>query len=103
MTATIMGDDAVAMLTKKEHLRVPSIGVQRPSVREHDGFAPSPILVVDLCAVGSCDRGHCQSLLSRSDRTKLRRMVEERHHAFTSCGATRRWSRRPSLMIMREL
>jgi hypothetical protein len=45
VAATIMGDDAVAAVQKVQHLRVPVIGGQRPTVAEHDRLASAPVLI----------------------------------------------------------
>ena len=58
MTTAIVRDHTVTLLTEEEHLRVPRVGTQRPTMREHDRLSRAPILVVDLCAIGGCDRGH---------------------------------------------
>ena len=44
MAATVMRDNAETALREEQHLAIPSVGVQRPAVREcHDRtFAPSP-------------------------------------------------------------
>jgi hypothetical protein len=59
MPAAVMGDDAIAVLEKEQHLGVPVVGRQRPAVAEHDGLTLAPVLVEDLDAVFGCDCGHC--------------------------------------------
>src|SRR5437879_13220255 len=54
----VMRNDAIAMLPKEQHLRVPVVRGQRPTVREDDRLARSPILVVDLRAVFGSNCGH---------------------------------------------
>jgi hypothetical protein len=39
MASPIVGDHAIAVIQKKQHLIVPIIGGQRPSVAEDDGLA----------------------------------------------------------------
>src|SRR5262245_50113643 len=51
MAATIVRDDAEAVLREEKHLAVPSIGAQRPAVRERYDRAFAPLLVVDLGAI----------------------------------------------------
>src|SRR5258708_10313417 len=40
--------DAIAVVEKEQHLRVPIIGRQRPAVAKHDGLTFAPVLIVDL-------------------------------------------------------
>src|SRR4030095_16572069 len=47
MTATIVRDDAEALLREEEHLAVSRVGAQRPAVRERYDRAFAPVLVVD--------------------------------------------------------
>src|SRR5713101_4302152 len=58
MPAPVMGDDAIAMLAKEQHLRVPVVRSQRPTVREHDRLSSAQVLVVDLYSVLRGDRRH---------------------------------------------
>src|SRR5262245_23046984 len=58
VAAAIMSDHAVALLDKKQHLRVPVIGRERPAVAEHDGLTFAPILVEDFNAVFRRDETH---------------------------------------------
>ena len=60
VAAAVMGDDAVAVRDEEQHLRVPIVGGERPSVMEHDrlGVLGAPILVEDLDAVFGGDVGH---------------------------------------------
>src|SRR3712207_4957704 len=58
MAATVMADDAVAIVGEKEHLVLPRIGGERPSMAEHDRLPLTPILEVDLCAILRCERRH---------------------------------------------
>src|SRR6202034_1730165 len=51
VTSAIVRDYAVSVLEEKQHLGVPIIGRQRPSVMKHDGLPRAPILVVNLCSV----------------------------------------------------
>jgi hypothetical protein len=53
-----VGDDAVALPQEKQHLIVPIVGAQRPSVMEHDGLTSAPILVEDFGAVLRRDHAH---------------------------------------------
>jgi hypothetical protein len=44
-------DGAEAVVCEEQHLPVPRVGAQRPSVRERDGGAFAPVLVMDLESV----------------------------------------------------
>src|SRR5262245_19330873 len=59
MPATVMRDDSISVLREKQHLAVPRIRVQGPSMGERDHWALTPFLVIDCCAVTSRDRRHC--------------------------------------------
>ncbi len=56
MAATVVRDHAEAVLREEQHLAVPSVGAQRPAVRERDDRAFAPVLVVDFGAVLRGDR-----------------------------------------------
>jgi len=58
MTAPIMGDDAISMIEKEHHLRVPVICRERPPMAEHDGLTSAPVLVEDLRTVFGLDDTH---------------------------------------------
>ena len=47
MAASVMGNHAISSLRQKQHLRVPGIGAQGPSMREGDDRAGAPVLVED--------------------------------------------------------
>ena len=63
MTAPIMRDHAIALLPKEEHLRVPRIRAQGPSMRENNWLASTPILIVDFRSVLGDDRIHARASL----------------------------------------
>src|SRR5437879_1109426 len=48
MSASVVGDDAIALLKKEEHLRVPIISRQRPAVAEDDGLSFAPVFIIDV-------------------------------------------------------
>src|SRR5262245_58723816 len=58
MPATVMRNDSISVLREKQHLAVPRIRAQRPSVGERDHWARAPFLVIDCCAVTSRDCRH---------------------------------------------
>src|SRR5262245_42219752 len=58
MTPAVECDAAVALLYEEQHLTIPCIGIERPTVREGDDRACSPVLVVDLNAILGRDGAH---------------------------------------------
>lgn len=60
VTATIVGDDSVAMLSQEEHLVLPVVAVEGPAMAENDWLASwvSPVLVEDFGLVFSGDERH---------------------------------------------
>src|ERR1700737_2801804 len=58
VAAAVMGYDAIAVTQEEQHLRVPVICRQRPSMTEHDGLTLSPVLVENLNAVFGRDSRH---------------------------------------------
>jgi len=58
VASTIVGDDATPFLPQKQHFRVPSIGTQRPPVRERDHRPRSPVLVGDSGSIFRSKRVH---------------------------------------------
>jgi hypothetical protein len=51
MIAAVMRDHFIAVLHVKQHLRIPGIGVKRPTVREYDDLARTPVFIEDTRAV----------------------------------------------------
>src|SRR5262245_31653517 len=58
VAAAVVGDHAVALIKKEQHLCVPVIGRERPAMAEHDGLPFAPILVEDFNAVFRFDETH---------------------------------------------
>ncbi|MNO02222.1 hypothetical protein D3C81_2225540 [compost metagenome] len=58
MTATVVGDDPVALGCQEDHLRLPAVGVQRPAVTEDNRLTGAPVLVVNLDAVAGSEGAH---------------------------------------------
>jgi hypothetical protein len=56
--ATVVDDRAVAVGGKEEHLILPGIGVEWPTVAEDYRLSCAPILVVDLCTVLRREHDH---------------------------------------------
>src|SRR5205085_6951021 len=48
MAASVMSDDAIAVVEEEQHLRVPVIGRQRPAVAEDDGLSFAPVFIIDV-------------------------------------------------------
>src|SRR5262249_58676784 len=63
VSASVVGDDAIAVPDEVEHLVVPVVGRQRPAVVEHDrlGGLGSPVFEVDLRPVFGRYRAHQMS------------------------------------------
>jgi hypothetical protein len=55
MAAPVMGNDAIAVIEEKQHLRIPIVGRQRPAVAEDDGLTFAPVFVKDFDAVFGFD------------------------------------------------
>src|SRR5258705_12446532 len=62
----VVGDAAEAVRREEEHLRIPIIAAQRPTVAENNRLPRSPILEVNLCAIFGCDRAHSVLLLGKA-------------------------------------
>src|SRR6516162_5680412 len=58
VTAAIVCNHAVAVTEKKQHLRVPVVGGQRPTVAEHDGLALAPVFIKTFNAALCFDKAH---------------------------------------------
>ena len=58
MTPPVVRDHAIAALPEEQHLPVPVVRGQRPTVREHDWLSRAPVLVVNLCSVFRRDSRH---------------------------------------------
>src|SRR6266404_1226513 len=58
VASSVMGDDAIALFEEEQHLRIPVIGRQRPTMAEHDGLTFAPVLVVNLRSVFCCNCAH---------------------------------------------
>jgi hypothetical protein len=58
MAAAIMSNNAVAVVPQKQHLGVPGVCGERPSMRERDDRTGAPVLEVDLRAVFHCRGRH---------------------------------------------
>src|SRR5918992_4744830 len=54
----VVGDAAEAVGRQVQHLRLPAVRVERPTVAEHHGATRSPILVMDARSVARGDSRH---------------------------------------------
>src|ERR1700686_2891877 len=62
--AAIVGYYSKTVFQKEQHLRIPIIGRQRPTVAKYDGRTLTPVLVEDFNAVFGGDRFHVEPLCS---------------------------------------
>src|SRR5450631_1866263 len=58
VAAAVMSNDAIAVIEKEQHLRIPIVGRQRPTMAEDDGLTFAPVLIVDLYPVAGCNCTH---------------------------------------------
>jgi hypothetical protein len=58
VAAAVVSYDAIAVVKKEQHLRVPVVGRQRPTMAEYDGLTLAPVLVENLNAVFRFDGIH---------------------------------------------
>src|SRR6266481_4521081 len=61
----IMGDNPIAMMQEEQHLVIPVVRAERPTMAENYRLSFTPVLVVNLCAVFGRDSGHESFLLSK--------------------------------------
>ncbi|MDT4846249.1 hypothetical protein FQZ97_802650 [compost metagenome] len=55
VATSVMGNHAVALAEEEQHLVVPVVPGQRPSVMEDDGLTTAPVLVEQLSAIAKCE------------------------------------------------
>src|SRR5437016_11285147 len=48
VASSVMGDGPIAVFEEKQHLRVPVIGRQRPTMAEDDGLSFAPVFIKDV-------------------------------------------------------
>src|SRR5271168_295234 len=58
MAASVVGDDAEALGVEEQHLRVPVVRAEGPTVMKDEGLTVAPILVIDFDAVLRFDKAH---------------------------------------------
>ena len=61
LLSSVKSPPAEAFLHEEKHLAVPSVGAQRPAVRERYDRAFAPVLVIDLRPVSGRDGAHAYS------------------------------------------
>jgi hypothetical protein len=72
MASPVMGDAAVSMGGKEEHLVLERIRAQRPAMAEDHRLPRTPVVVVNLCAVLGSENAHGASF------PKIRRLCRRR-------------------------
>ncbi len=65
MPTTIMGDHAIALLQEEQHLVVPVVRAERPTMAENHWLSFAPVLVEDLDTVFGRDSRHESTLAAR--------------------------------------
>src|SRR5436190_10075115 len=48
VASSVVGDDAITVFEEEQHLRVPVIGRQRPTMAEDDGLSATPVFIKDV-------------------------------------------------------
>ena len=76
MAASVVSDDAIAVLEEELHLRVPIIGRQRPTMTEDNGLSFAPVFEVDLRAVVRGNRVHDGEILTFRADLRIGRWTE---------------------------
>src|SRR6266478_3141878 len=80
MAAAVVGNNAIAVLSEEQHLCIPGVCVQRPSMRKNDRRPCAPIFVENRGSIFGFDRIHLSfSLLFslRSESTRRLRLTGE--------------------------
>src|SRR5881396_4008499 len=100
-----MSDDAIAVLEEEQHLRVPIIGRQRPTMAEDDGLSFAPVFIINVdvssvffpcgyvwhCSSPFLLMAHCRPRFI-SDRNQVRRSVSSIQTSIRLAVATSRCS-----------
>src|SRR5271154_6606013 len=58
MASPVVRDHSIAALPEEQHLPVPIVSAQRPTVREDNGLSRAPVLVINLCSIFGCNSCH---------------------------------------------
>src|SRR5262249_5782300 len=85
MSTTVVRHNSEAVLCEKEHLTVPHVGVQRPSVREGYDWTRAPVFVVDRRAIFHRDGAHVHVSCASSLQHRQRLI----HASYPSAASTR--------------
>src|SRR6266550_4787004 len=48
VAASVVGDDPITFGEEEQHLRVPIVRAQRPTMTEHDGLSFTPVFIIDI-------------------------------------------------------
>jgi hypothetical protein len=65
MASVIVGDATQALSGQMDHLVLPHVGVQSPTVNENDGLAGPPVLAEEHGAIAHFEKRHGERLASR--------------------------------------
>ena len=76
MSTPVVRDDAIAVLEEEQHLRVPIIRRQRPTMTEDNGLSFAPVFEVDLRAVFGGNRVHVGEILTFTADLRIGRWTE---------------------------
>jgi hypothetical protein len=93
VATAIMGDHTIAVIEEEQHLVIPVVRAERPTMAENYRLAFTPVLVVNLYTVFGRDSGHESLLLSEVFLNKRQRLV---------LGAERSGPRIPSIFLLRH-
>src|SRR5256885_8493954 len=76
MAASVVSDDAIAVLEEEQHLRVPIIRRQRPTMTEDNRLSFAPVFEVDFRAVFGGNPVHDGEILTFSAALRIGRWTE---------------------------
>ena len=76
MAASVVSDDAIAVLEEEQHLRVPIIGRQGPTMTEDNRLSFAPVFEVDFRAVFGGNRVHDGEILTFRADLKIGQWTE---------------------------
>src|SRR5262249_55612484 len=83
VAAPVVSDHPVAAIAEEQHLGVPIVGRERPTVAEHNGIAVAPILVEDLDPVLGLDGGHAEHPFQRLVTARLSALARRAAAGFS--------------------
>src|SRR5579862_9023153 len=82
VAAAIMGDYPIAAIQKEQHLVIPVVRAERPTMAENYRLSLTPVLVVNLYTVFGRDGGHKNSMRHRGKEHVARWSVPSHHHEW---------------------